>query len=234
MPTQQIKTEHGNVELRPLPDEILTEINRYWPMPVVRGNHEGDVVYALGFQQEDRHVFGLKVQQVECSEHDALVWMQLNAARVAYGAPGYLRAGLDGVLVTVSYMREKGEDKVEPGIALFAGPASDGPEQKLEPPLEHIDKELGPGFSAMAVTLVDHWRSAGDEKLLPLVPIDLDVRARPQLGQSRLDMMFVGRHAICLRRSINEEDPFWGHCADAGLTSMLHMPSVPANLTAGG
>lgn len=199
-------------------------------MGVVNSELDGVRTGGLVFEKSGAEMYGLKLQQVEHSKEDASTWLTINSLRLALAIPAYLQLKFSGVLVVGVYMREKQPLGFEPGIAIFPGPDPEAPEARQTPSLEHIDKKLGLGSSRMVDGLLQSLGAISSDRLPPMRPIGLDLRPRSGFEVLRLDFLIAKQKVVTLRRMIHEVDPLWQYACEAGLSPLLHMPTVPVTI----
>ena len=230
MCTQTLSTPHGSMTLEAPASELVHFVGSRWPMGIREAELHGRPAYGIVFQHGQREAWGVKLQQVECSEEDAQTWMEINSARLALAIPEYLKCDFGGLLVAGAYCRTKKKDFCEPGIALFPVPDLDGRECRGTAQLSHFDDQLGRGSSNMVVKMAERLAAVSKEILPALQPIGIDVRPRLKLGSLRLDFLILQQHVFCLRRLVAESDPLWQYAAKAGFRHLLHMPSFTAGI----
>lgn len=70
-------------------------------------------------------------------------------------------------------------------------------------------------------------QSSRDTKITLAPTIGLEVRRRLQLGSLGFGFMLVGRHIVCLKTIISEQDPAWTILRSTGVSEVYHLPSIP-------
>ena len=227
-----ISTEKGEVVLREPSVGLLRSMRQMMPLGAIRlpqRMHNAD--FGLVFQCGQREVFGVKRQPVDCDAKDGQVRFLINAALVARSLPIYQQRGYSGLLMPCPYLREKPGDRAEVGVVCFGAPAPQGREYDEASERFGLDAAFGRGFAAMVTAFLEALQRGAEESGLPLArPIGLDVRARSQLGTLGLGLMAVGPELVCLKTALVPEDPFWAELCSAGVTAVVHVPSVPVTI----
>lgn len=155
-----VSTPHGDVRIVPATEEIVLRLRAVLPLGLVRlseADATGAAEYGLVMQRGNEELSALKLQPpdygVECLDSV----LESNQGLVCRALAAYRRRGYSGAIFPTPYVRRKGPGLIEPGIAVFAFPAADGPEtEEFCPDLLQglYDDRLGRGFAAMAFAFV--------------------------------------------------------------------------------
>lgn len=76
-------------------------------MGILDADYEGKPAFGIVSQRGERETRGVNLQQLEYSEEEARIWMEVNSARLAMAIPGYLKAGFGGTVIAGVYTRQK-------------------------------------------------------------------------------------------------------------------------------
>lgn len=224
-----VSTAKGEVALSDASIELLRSIRQLMPLGAVRlpeRQHNAD--FGIVMQCGTREILGVKRQPVDCDAKHARTIFHVNAALIARALPIYLHRGYAGLLMPCPYLREKPDDRVEVGVALFGAPTVQGREYAEASDRFGLDAVFGRGFAAMVSAFLEALQRSADESGLPLArPIGLDIRARSQLGTVAFGLLAVGEELVCLKTQLIPEEPFWAELCTAGVRTVSHVPSLP-------
>jgi hypothetical protein len=224
-----VNTPQGAVTLLPPTRELLQTIHDLLPMGIV-GIQPPDhgVSFGVVMQCEDRELWAIKQQPVECSHDQAPTSYTANALLVAGSFHRYLQRGFAGLLLPCPYMRDKGAKGVEAGIAYFAYPSAAGRETTTCIEIPAFDGQFGKGFTVMLTGFIEDLNATSAETGITLfTTLGLDPRPRLQLGTIAFSFMVVGPDLVCLKTRITEEDPSWTMLRSTGIDCVYHVPSLP-------
>jgi len=185
--------------------------------------------FGIVMQCGEKELSAVKLQPPDCEERVGVVLFEANRTLIAHALGSYLRQGFSGLLLPCTYLREKGNNRVESGIALFGFPAPTGRECESATDAHPLDPVLGRGYGAMMMGFMQVLQSSSQVTGVPLQPIiGFDVRKFRQLGTLGLACMSIAADLVCLKSTISDSDPAWPALLAAGVTRVLHMPSLPA------
>lgn len=173
-----VSTPHGEVRIVPATEEIVRRLRAVLPLGLVRlseADAQGGAEYGLVMQRGEEELSALKLQPpdygVDCLDSA----LESNQGLVCRALAAYRRRGYSGAIFPTPYVRRKGPGLIEPGIAVFAFPAADGPEaEEFCPDLLRglYDDRLGRGFAALAFAFVRDLASQSAPPPARLVPED--------------------------------------------------------------
>jgi hypothetical protein len=231
MESRHITTDAGDLELTSATDDELRPIERLWPMGLLPSN-ETPPRYGLVFQRGEQEMYGIKFQPVDLAHKDAVMLHFMSRALVAAALPFYLEKHHSGLMVPSTYVKEKGEGKVEAGVAVFVGPdASSSTSAESErdlPDYAGWDDELGTGATQMILDMLGALRSASDEADLPMIPlIGMDLRPRLALGGIVMHFAVVGAQVLVIKDQIDDDEPVWRYLVRAGFSRLPAAPMLP-------
>ena len=225
-----VHTSQGDVSLLAPPVELLRTIRSFLPFGLVRYHpaQEG-ADFGLVMQCGDQELSGTKQQPVDCDAQQSNDSYQANTILIAHSLAGYLTNGFSGLLLPCGYRRTKEGARFESGIAYFAYPSPQGRESREHPYDPAYDSRFGHGFTTMVTRfMVALQQSSRDTGITLFQPIGFDVRRRLQLGALGFGFMLVGRHVVCLKTVVSEQDFTWTALRASGISQVFHLPSLPA------
>ncbi len=151
--SRTIVTDAGALELVPISNDQVSDIQRYWPMEVLAHRATPGPV-GLVFQRGDQEVHGVKLQPVDMTEKQAKSLHYINRIRIAAALPDYLEKRHQGVMVPCTYYKEKSSGLVETGVAFFVGPDVKSRSMSGEPLYDMFDGRLGAGATPMILDMM--------------------------------------------------------------------------------
>jgi hypothetical protein len=212
-----VATAYGSINLHSPPTAVLSAIGSWLPLGVVRyAPPVNGADYGLVMQRGHRELHALKQQPADCDRESGLTRFQMNTLLIAYTLAAHRTQEGSGLFLPCPYIREKGVDVVESGIAYFSYPYDlEGPDGLV----------VSPRILAFVKGLAQSSTDIG----IPLQQIiGFESRPRLQLGSLGFGFMTVDAHLVCLKTVISEADPVWGLMRATGVADVLHLPSVPA------
>jgi hypothetical protein len=229
MKVTTIKTDAGDLTLYPAEVDQLRGIARYWPMELICGP-ETPGRYRLVFQHGAEEVHGVKMQLPDLPRGEAIMNCNLYRILIAAALRYYLEKQHRGILVPCAYIKEKGPDSAEAGIAFFVGPdpASKSTTGERKP---FLDDRLGDGATEMVLDMMNAIAHALTEYQLPsMTLLGLDVRPRLALGSISLDFVVEGSQVIVVKDRQIENHFIWEYVVRAGFTDLPYAPMTPIAL----
>ena len=229
-----LHTQKGDVALRSIDRDLFEKIRQLLPYGVVgiKRPDSSDTEFGIVMQCDDQEVFGIKLQPADCDQELAAMRMQANTVLVATAITIYLKQGFGGIMLPLPYLRDKG-DRFESGIAMFIFPQPGGPETMTDSPhAGAFDSTFGRGCTAMLEAFITALKQSAEQTGLTLYPvIGIEPRPRLELGALAFGCMVVGSELLAIKTTMNEKDFIWAILKDAGINSLVHMPSRPAVIT---
>ena len=216
-----------------------------WPF----GLHEGpwtDGGYGLVCRRPDRESMLVKFQQVDVPLAAAHLVRFQNRVLIALALRGYLQRGHQGLIMPCAYLRPKGDDRAETGIAYLIGPHPEFRPVSRGELEDRWDEAIGAGATAM---VADFAREIGrvadqvpqgtalDGRASVGRPVFLTMELRPVSAIGLLDsrVAVLGRDVlVTMRKPESMMDGAWDFVQRAGFTSLAHAPVVPVELQADG
>ena len=197
--------------------------------------------YGLICRQSDREMMAVKFQQVDVPVAAAPLVRFQNRALIALALRGYLGRGHAGLIMPCAYLRPKGDDRAETGIAYLVGPHPDFKSVSQELPDERWDAAIGPGATAM---VADFAREVG--RVINEVPqgasldgmgagrpvfLTMELRPVSALGSVDSRIAVLGPDVLVTMPDPESMlDSAWDFVAQAGFTSLPHAPLTPVEL----
>lgn len=229
-----LHTQKGDMEVRGIDRELFEKIRCLLPYGVVwmQQQDSNTMEFGIVMQCDDREVLGIKLQPPDCDEELANIRMQVNGILVASAILIYLRHGFGGIMLPLPYLRDKG-DRFECGIAMFIFPQPGGLETITESPYAGaFDNQFGRGCTAMLEAFIDALKQSARDTGLTLYPvIGMEPRPRLSLGSLAFGCMVVGNEVVGIKTTLDDQDVVWAILKDAGVDTLVHMPSRPAGIT---
>lgn len=228
-----VNTPQGKVALLPPTRELLLSIRDLLPMGIMGLEPPKDgAAFGIVMQCGKDEVWAVKQQPVECSQEKSRITHKANSILIAVALKRYQARGFGGLFIPCPYMRDKGAEGVEAGIAYFGFPRPDGREVVEYDANPAFDDGFGRGFTAMMTGFIQDLQATSAETGIGIAPtIGLDPRPRSQLGGVGFAFMAVGPHIVCLKRRVTEKDPSWTALRSTGIDRVYHMPSLPISVS---
>ncbi len=201
--------------------------------------------YGLICRQPDREVMVVKFQQVDVPLAAARLIRFQNRCLIALALRGYLERGHRGLIMPCAYLRPKGDDRAETGIAYLVGPHPQFKSTSQELPDERWDDARGSGATAM---VADFAREVG--RVINQAPqgtsadgvgfgrpvfLTMELRPVSALGQLDPRLAVLGRDVlVTMPNAESVLDGAWDFVAQAGFTALPHLPLAPVELCTDG
>jgi hypothetical protein len=228
-----VKTPQGPVELcQPEPAQ-LRALREVLPLGAVQyDKKENGARFGLVMKCGDREALAVKQQPVEVPTEVARTCYMANSVLVALSLRTYIENGFSGYMMPCAYMRDKGATGVEAGIAYFGAPDPKGKEALDFPHDNAFDNLFGTGFTIMLTQAILAIQAASKDSGITLQhPIGLDVRPRSALETLGFGFLVHGSLVYCLKCHVRDDDPAWTVLRSTGIEHVIHIPSVPAEIT---
>ncbi len=228
----KVTTPKGDVELLPVPSDLLSRLHKALPLGLFQGKTEDNIdAYGIVTKRGEEESFFVKQQPVEVPE-DALNQIYLvNSILIAKSLQRYRDIGYGGCLLISQYIRRK-EERVESGIAYFGSPSGSGTESNEFPYNGSYDGRFGHGFTTMFSHFIRELKGSASETGLPLQPcIGLEIRPRSELEIIGFQFLVHGSEIYFLKPNVSEKDPIWAAIRSTGIESVYHLPSVPGEIS---
>jgi hypothetical protein len=174
----------------------------------------------------------VKQQPVEVPTDVAKTCYMANSVLIALSLRTNLENGFSGYMMPCAYMRNKGDKGVEAGIAHFGASNPNGKEALDFPHDNAFDNQFGTGFTIMLMQSIRAIQAASKDSGITLqTPIGLDYRPRSALETLGFGFLVHGPLIYCLKCHVREDDPVWTVLRSTGIEHVIHIPSVPAEVT---
>jgi hypothetical protein len=185
-------------------------------------------------------MMAVKFQQVDVPMATARLVRFQNRVLIALALRGYLKRGHRGFIMPCAYLRPKGDDRAETGIAYLIGPHPNFKSVSLELPDERWDSAIGAGATAM---VDDFAREVG--RVVDKAPqgsgvgrpVFLTMELRPVSALGILDprVAVLGPDVVVTMPDPGSMlDSAWDFVARAGFTSLAHAPIAPVEVRSDG
>jgi hypothetical protein len=227
-----IKTTKGAIEISTISPALLKELQTLLPYGVfpfeqpIQGANFGFVM-----QYADKEVPCIKLQPIDLAGMPAQEQFLLQHHMIMRAYCSYIKMGFSGVYLATPYLKPKEKGLYEAGIAHFIFP--DGDSSQLTSPLNRAyDADLGAGASALFFGFMECYKKAfKDNKLTIPQYFGIDIRPRSHLNSMAMYFMVKDAQLICLRANLREDaDLAWPILAEAGITTVFHLPSLPMTI----
>jgi hypothetical protein len=229
-----IANQFGEVTLLEPPTELLATIRSYLPFGLIHNDPpEQGADYGLVMQCGELDLLGVR-QQPEDAPYEQCLGMQVdNNILIAHSLANYLRAGFSGLFLPCTYLTVKKTSLYQSGVAYFGYPSPYGRECQEFPFEGAFDGQFGHGFTVMLTEFMRGLPLSAAATGIPLPPPKgLNVRYRGQLGYLDFGFMLVGSQVVCLKTRIAmANDLTWTALAETGITTVFHLPCLPAIIT---
>lgn len=228
-----ISTSHGEVAIEAPSPVLLRNLRAVLPFGACQLSNPGEgATYAIVMQCEEKEVYCIKQQPLECDREAAGRWMDIQHWMCVEALTRYRKDGFSGAYLPAPYLRQRDNGLWEAGVSHFIFPSPSGIEAQEFPYEPAFDRVFGHGATTMFMSFVGHFKAAFAESPFTMPQyLGLDVRPRLHLQSLAMNFLCLGPHVLCLRKNLRaEEDPSWTILAGAGVKTVLHMPCVPMGI----
>ncbi len=228
-----IKTTKGTIEISTITPALLKELQALLPYGVYPFEQKlRDADYGFVMQCDDKEVHCIKLQPIELEPQQAQEQFLIQHHMIMKAYCGYIKMGFSGAYLASPYLNQKENGLYEAGICNFIFPDKDQTNPSASPLNGVYDDVLGKGASDMFFGFVECLKKAFiDDKLTIPQYFGIDIRPRSQLNSMAMYFMVKDAQLICLRANLREqEDLAWPILAEAGITTVFHMPSLPMTI----
>jgi hypothetical protein len=228
-----VKTPQGPVELCGPEPAQLRALRELLPLGAVQYSHKPNGArFGVVMKCGDKEAFAVKQQPVEVPHESGQTCFITNGLLIALSLRVYIENGFSGYMMPCAYMRNKGKKGVEAGIAYFGAPDPNGKEALDFLHDNAFDNHFGTGFTIMLTKLTRAVVAASRDSGLTLQqPIGFDLRPRSALETLGFGFMIHGPLIYCLKTHVSEDDPVWTVLRSTGIEHVIHIPSVPAEIS---
>ena len=240
-PRPRIPSQSGpEIDLIPPTSTQLDLLRVCWPFGLQDwpGTQGG---FHLICRRPDREVMVVKFQQVDVPLATATLVRFQNRVLIALALRGYLERDHRGLLMPCAYLRPKGSDRAETGIAYLVGPHPDFKSVSQEFPDERWDAALGSGATAMigafarevgrVADQVPQGSSVGGVSVGRPFFLTMEVRPVSTMGSLDSRVAVLGPDVlVTMPRPESILDGAWQFVAQAGFLSLPHTPIAPVEL----
>ena len=228
-----VRTPQGPVELCEADPEQLRALRELLPLGAVQYNKpQNGAKYGVVMKCGDREAFAVKQQPVEVPTENARSCYMANSVLIALSLRDYMENGFAGFMMPCAYMRDKGAKGVEAGIAYFGAPDPNGKEALDFPHDSDFDNHFGTGFTIMLAKSTRAVLASSRTSGIPMQqPIGFNLRPRSALETLGFGFLVHGSLIYCLKCHVREDDPAWTVLRSTGIEHVIHIPSVPAEIT---
>jgi len=240
----EILTSGTPIALHPATTAQIDLFRLCWPFGLHDDAGAGNAGYGLICRRPDREMMLVKFQQVDVPLAMAKLVRFQNRVLIAMALRAYLERGHRGVLMPCAYLRPKGPDLAETGIAYVVGPH---PDEKPQEPAEFENRWDG-AIGIGATTMIAHFAhevarvidkaprgtSAGASVVGPLF-LTMELRPVSSVGVLDSRIAVVGPDVLVTMPNPGSIfDSAWDFVARAGFSSLPHAPMTPVELRADG
>lgn len=227
-----IETPNGSIKVSAPDAATMHELRNLLPFGIAQFSEpQQDASYGFVMCCGDQEVWCIKQQPLEQEQKAAEQWLQINHVIIIDAYTRYLAQGFSGGYLASPYIRQRDNGLWESGISHFIFPAANQIKSEESSPSTAYDSRFGPGATKMLTDFILALRSAYNEMQIPEPRIiGLDIRPRSHLTSLAMHFMVLGSRLLCLRAHLRELDPAWGILAKAGITGVVHVPSVPLTI----
>ena len=225
-----IPTSHGEVAIEAPSPVLLRNLRAVLPFGACQLSKPGeDPTYAIVMQCDEKEVYCIKQQPLECDRENAERWMDIQHWMCVEALTRYRKDGFSGAYLPAPYLRQRDNGLWEAGVSHFIFPSPSGIEAQEFPYDIAFDRVFGHGATTMFMSFVGHFKAVFAESPITMPQyLGLDVRPRLHLQSLAMNFLCLGSHVICLRKNLRaEEDPAWTILAGHGVKNVLHLPCVP-------
>jgi hypothetical protein len=233
--TNFVKTHQGPIELCPPELVQLRALREILPLGAVQYSpSQHGAKFGLVMKCGEQEALAVKQQPVEVSKEQAKTSFRANSILIALSLRNYLENGFSGFMMPCAYMRDKGATGVEAGIAYFGAPSPSGKEALKFTHEDAFDNQFGTGFTSMLTKATRSIHKASVDSGIGLAtPIGFDVRSRSTLETLGFGFLVHGPLIFCLKCEVREEDPVWTVLRSTGIEHVIHIPSLPVEISPG-
>ena len=241
----RIQTPSGaTISLAPATSAQIDALRVCWPFglrdwPGTTGR------YGLICRQPDREMMVVKFQQVDVPAATAQIVRFQNRVLIALALRSYLERGHRGFIMPCAYLRPKGGELAETGIAYLVGPHPDFKSVSREQSDERWDVALGAGATAMVtdfarevgrvIDQAPRGASPGGSSVGRPVFLTMELRLVGAIGALDPRVAVLGPDVLVTMSDPGSNfDSAWDFIARAGLSSLAHVPISPGQLRADG
>jgi hypothetical protein len=197
-------------------------------------------------RRPDREMMAVKFQQVDMPAASAPLVRFQNRVLIALALGEYLKRNHGGFLMPCAYVKPKGLDRAETGIAYLVGPDPDFKSVSREPFDERWDAAIGPGASAMVSDFAQQVGRVGGAAPQGRSlqggaavgrPVFLTMELRPvsSLGNLAPTVAVLGPSVVVTMADPGSNfDSSWDFVARAGFSALGHAPIEAVELRADG
>lgn len=227
-----IKTPQGPVELISPTIPHLQALRARLPLGIVQyGEARNGARFGVLMKCGEQELFAVKHQPVEVEREHLQTCYMANSVLIAISLREYIEHDFSGLMMPCPYVRDKGSKGIEAGIAFFVGPDPHGREALDFPHDNAFDNQFSTGFTVMLTAAIRALQTASKDSGITLMqPIGLDVRPRSALETLGFGFLVLGSQVYCLKTHVTEQDPVWTCLRGEGIESVVHVPSVPAEI----
>jgi len=227
-----IKTPQGPVELIPPTISQLQALRARLPLGIVQyGEAIRGARFGVVMKCGENEAYAVKHQPVEVERKHLQTCYTANSILIAISLRKYMEHGFAGLMMPCAYVRDKGPKGIEAGLAFFAAPDPAGKEALDFPHDDAFDNQFGTGFTIMLTAAIRAIQAASKDSGITLMqPIGLDIRPRSALETLGFSFLVLGPLVFCLKTHVTEQDPMWTCLRGEGIESVVHVPSVPAEI----
>lgn len=228
-----LSTPQGEITLLEPTAELLQTIRSLLPFGLIQFDPAKDgATFGIVMHCGEWELFGVGQRVEDCLSKESWAAQETNNLLIAHSLATYLKAGFAGLFLPCVYERPKPHRRFESSIAYFGCPLPQGRESLEFPHQNSFDHQFGTGFTTMVTAFLLALRQSALATRIPLIPpTGLDVRYCSDLGYLNFGFMLVGPQVVCLKRTLPPEtDPVWALLRGTGISTVFHLPSIPAKI----
>ena len=222
-----LKTENGDIAITSLSEKLLKILQTkmtYGFMPFKKDFNGAK--YGFVVKCDGKEIPCIKQQPIDYNQETALKLISLHNYLILETYCRLSRQNLDMVYYAVPYLKQKGDDSYESGVAHFIFPG----DIDCQGDSSLAFDDLGEGATFLLKAFMNEFNNIKGEKY-PIPYIGLDVRTRSQLGSILSGFMLCKDTIIYHGAKVQEEDPRFGILVRNGIKSVVHAPSLPMEIT---
>jgi len=235
---KQIETSRGLISIIEPSSELINELKQLLKFGLYDfGESNPSAKYGFVMQCEQEEVICLKQQTVDVDSAKVNDLFQMQHLMICQAYTQFVKANLLGAYLATPYIKNKGNDKHEVGVAhfIFPDPNFDYAQSEIGKSvgIELYDEDLGRGATTMFMEFHRCYNQAFEDTGFPKPSyIGIDVRPRMELQKLAMFFMVLRDKIICLRSNLRDDtDPAWTILANHQVTEVTHLPSVPMEVT---